>query len=95
MKLEPLADRVVIKTTEETEEKAGSIIIPDTAKEKPNQGTVVAVGPGKISKDGKLLPMEIKIEDKVLYRSNSGTEVNIEGQEYLIMRESEILAVIE
>lgn len=95
MKLEPLSDRVIVKVTEETEERIGSIIVPDTAKEKPNQGTVVAAGPGKISKDGKKLPLEVKVDDKILYAAFSGNEVKIDGEEYLIMRESEILAVIE
>lgn len=95
MNIEPLSDRVVIKKTEETEDKIGSIIIPDTAKEQPNQGTVVAVGPGGTSKKGEDLPMTVKVGDKVLYQSNVGTDIKIEGEEYLIMRESTILAVIK
>ena len=94
MKIQPLADRVVVKPLEETEQKKGSIIIPDTAKEKPQQGKIVAVGPGKLSDDGKLLKLEVKKGDTVLYGKYSGTEVTIEGEEYLIMRESDILAKI-
>lgn len=94
MKIKPLADRVVVKPLEETEQKKGSIIIPDTAKEKPQQGQIVAVGPGKMSDEGKVVKMELKKGDKVLYGKYSGTEVTIDGDEYLIMRESDVLAVI-
>lgn len=94
MKIKPLADRVVVKPVEEEEAQQGSIIIPDTAKEKPQQGKVVAVGPGKISDTGTKIAPEVKVGDVVLYGKYSGTEVTVEGEEYLIMRESDILAVI-
>lgn len=94
MKIKPLADRVVVRPLEETEQKKGSIIIPDTAKEKPQQGQIVAVGPGKMTDEGKTVKMELKKGDKVLYGKYSGTEVTIDGEEYLIMRESDVLAVI-
>ena len=94
MKIQPLADRVVVKPLEETEQKKGSIIIPDTAKEKPQQGEIVAVGPGKLTDEGKTVKLEVKKGDKVLYGKYSGTEVTIDGEEYLIMRESDILAKI-
>ena len=94
MKIQPLADRVVVQPLEETEQKKGSIIIPDTAKEKPQQGKIVAVGPGKLTDEGKLVKMEVKKGDKILYGKYSGTEVTIDGDEYLIMRESDILAKI-
>ncbi|HUX92756.1 MAG TPA: co-chaperone GroES [Ignavibacteriaceae bacterium] len=92
--LKPLADRVIIKPSEAEETTKGGIILPDTAKEKPIEGTVVAVGPGKISDDGKQVKPEIKVGDKVLYGKYSGTEVTVEGEEYLIMRESDIFAII-
>ena len=94
MNIKPLADRVVVKPAEEEEVKAGSIIIPDTAKEKPQQGTVVAVGPGKVSESGTKVAMEVKKGDKVLYGKYSGTEVTVDGEDYLIMRESDILAIV-
>ncbi len=94
IKIKPLADRVVVKPLEETEQKKGSIIIPDTAKEKPQQGKIVAVGPGKVSDEGKKIAMELKKGDVVLYGKYSGTEVTIEGGEYLILRESDVLAII-
>ena len=94
MKIKPLADRVVVKPNEEQEMKQGSIIIPDTAKEKPMQGTIVAVGPGKISDNGAKIDMQVKVNDKVLYGKYSGTEVTIDGVEYLIMRESDIFAIL-
>jgi chaperonin GroES len=93
MKIRPLADRVVVKPLEEMEMKKGSIIIPDTAKERPMQGEVIEVGPGK-NEDGKVIAMEVKKGDRVLYGKYSGTEVTIDDIEYLIMRESDILAVI-
>ena len=93
MKIKPLADRVVVKPLEEMEMKKGSIIIPDTAKERPMQGEVLEAGPGK-TEDCTLVPMEVKKGDKVLYGKYSGTEVTIDGIEYLIMRESDILAII-
>jgi len=94
MKIKPLADRVVIKPSEAEERTAGGIILPDTAKEKPQEGTVVAVGPGKISEEDTKVAMEVKVGDKVLYGKYSGTEIIIDGVEHLIMRESDILAII-
>ncbi|MGQ9643894.1 MAG: co-chaperone GroES [Ignavibacterium sp.] len=93
-KIKPLADRVVVKPAEAEENTAGGIILPDTAKEKPIEGTVVAVGPGKTSDDGKLIKPEVKVGDRVLYGKYSGTEITIEGEEYLIMRESDIFGII-
>ena len=93
VKVGPLADRVVIKALEETESMRGGLYIPDTAKEKPQQGEIVAVGPGRFEKD-KRVPMEVKVGDKVLYGKYSGTEVTIEGDQYLILRESDVLAII-
>jgi chaperonin GroES len=92
-KVNPLADRVVIKAMEESEQMRGGLYIPDTAKEKPQQGEIIAVGPGKYE-DGKLVPMGVKVGDKVLYGKYSGTEVTIEGEQLLILRESDVLAVI-
>jgi len=94
MKIKPLADRVVVKPEVAEEKTKGGIILPDTAKEKPVVGTVVAVGPGKKTDDGKILPMDVKVGDKVLYGKYSGTEVTIEGEEYLIMRESDLFAIV-
>jgi len=94
MKVKPLADRVLVKPYEEKEVKKGGIIIPDTAKEKPQQGEVIAVGPGKVTESGQKVTMEVKKGDKILYGKYSGTEVTVDGEEYLIMRESDILAVI-
>ncbi len=94
MKIRPLADRVVIKPAPAEEKSRGGIILPDTAKEKPVVGEIVAVGPGKVSDDGKKIPMEIKVGDKVLYGKYSGTEVTVEGEEYLIMREADIFAIV-
>lgn len=94
MKIKPLADRVVIKAAEPDEKVQGGIIIPDTAKEKPQKGEVMAVGPGRVSDDGKLVPMTVKVKDTVLYGKYSGTEVTIDNEEYLIIRESDILAVV-
>jgi len=94
MKIRPLADRVVVKPLEPEEKKQGGIIIPDTAKEKPQQGKVLAVGPGRISDSGEKVPMEVKNGDVVLYGKYSGTEVTIDDEDLLIMRESDILAVL-
>ncbi|HEX9885323.1 MAG TPA: co-chaperone GroES [Longimicrobiales bacterium] len=94
-KIQPLADRVVVKPLEETEQMRGGIIIPDTAKEKPQQGEVVAVGPGKVSDDGTRLPMDVEVGNRVLYGKYSGTDVTLDGDEYLVVRESDILAVIK
>ncbi len=95
MQVKPLADRVLIKPLETQETKKGGIIIPDTAKEKPQQGEITAVGPVRITEDGKKITMEVKKGDRVLYGKYSGTEVTIDDLECLIMRESDILAVIE
>jgi chaperonin GroES len=94
MTIKPLADRVVVKPLEAEEKKQGSIIIPDTAKEKPMQGEIVAVGPGKVSESGQKVAMEVKKGDKVLYGKYSGTEVTVDGKDYLILRESDILAIL-
>ena len=94
MNIKPLADRVVVKPLEAEEKKQGSIIIPDTAKEKPMQGEIVAVGPGKVADSGQKVAMEVKKGDKVLYGKYSGTEVTVDGKDYLIMRESDILAIL-
>ena len=94
MNIKPLSDRVVVKPAGVEETKQGSIIIPDTAKEKPMQGTVVAVGPGKHSDSGELVKMEVKVGDVVLYGKYSGTEITIEDEDYLILRESDVLAII-
>jgi chaperonin GroES len=94
VKLNPLADRVVVKPLEEKEQKKGGIIIPDTAKEKPQEGKVVAVGPGKVAESGERIKPEVKKGDRVLYGKYSGTEVTVEGEELLILRESDILATV-
>ena len=94
MQVKPLADRVLIKPLEVEEQKRGDIIIPDTAKEKPQEGEVVEVGPGRMTDEGKQVAMEVKKGDKVLYGKYSGTEVTVDDVDYLIMRESDILAVI-
>lgn len=93
VKISPLADRVVIKALEETEQMRGGLYIPDTAKEKPQQGEVVAVGPGRFEKD-KRVPMDVKVGDKVLYGKYSGTEVTLDGEQVLILRESDVLAIV-
>jgi len=95
MKVKPLGERVLVKRIEPQEVKKGGIIIPDTAKEKPQQGEVVAVGPGKLSEEGKRTPMDVKKGDRVLFGKYSGTEIEIDGEEYLIMQEDDILAIIE
>ena len=95
LNLTPLADRVVIKPLEAEEKTKGGIILPDTAKEKPIEGTVVAVGSGKVSDDGKTITPAVKVGDKVLYGKYSGTEITVEGVDYLIMRESDIFAIIK
>ena len=94
LKLNPLADRVVVKPAEAEEKTKGGIILPDTAKEKPVEGTVVAAGPGIVADKGQLVNMTVKVGDKVLYGKYSGTEVTIDGAEYLIMRESDIFAIV-
>ena len=94
IKVKPLADRVVVKALEDTETMRGGLYIPDTAKEKPQQGEVVAVGPGKLTDDGKRVEMELKVGDKVLYGKYSGTEVTVDAEQYLILRESDVLAIV-
>ena len=94
MQIRPLADRVVVKPLEETEQMKGGLYIPDTAKEKPQQGEVVAVGPGRISDDGKRIDPEVKEGDRVLYGKYSGTEVSVADENYLILRESDVLAIV-
>ena len=94
-KIQPLADRIVVKALEETEQMRGGLYIPDTAKEKPQQGEVVAVGPGKISDEGKRIAPEVKVGDKVLYGKYSGTEVTVADEQYLILRESDVLAIVQ
>ena len=95
MKLRPLQDRILVKRVEEEEKTKGGIIIPDTAKEKPGEGKVVSVGNGKMGDDGKRIPLEIKKGDRILFGKYSGSDVKIEGKEYLIMREDDVLCVIE
>ena len=95
MKFRPLHDRVVVRRIEQEEKTTGGIIIPDTAKEKPQEGEVVAVGPGTRSEDGKLHPLDVKAGERVLFGKWSGTEVKIDGEELLIMKESDIMGVIE
>jgi chaperonin GroES len=94
VKVAPLADRVVVKPLEEAEQMRGGLYIPDTAKEKPQQGEIVAVGPGRFDDKGNRLAVEVKVGDKVLYGKYSGTEVTVEGENYLILRESDVLAVV-
>jgi len=94
-KLRPLHDRVLVKRFEEKEVKKGGIIIPDTAKEKPQEGEVLAVGPGKVTEDGKLQAMSVKVGDKILFGKYSGSEVKLEDEEFLIMREDDILGVLQ
>ncbi len=95
MRIRPLHDRVVVKRIEEKETVQGGIIIPDTAKEKPQEGEVVAVGQGKRLEDGKLIPLDVKTGDRILFGKYSGSEIKLEGEEFLIIREDEILGVIE
>jgi chaperonin GroES len=95
MKIRPLQDRVIVKRVGEEEKTKGGIIIPDTAKEKPMEGKVIAVGKGKLLEDGKIHPLDIKAGDRVLFAKYGGTEVKIDGEEHLIMREEDILGVIE
>jgi chaperonin GroES len=95
MKIRPLQDRILVKRIDEEEKTKGGIIIPDTAKEKPSEGKVVAVGKGKVGDDGKLMPLDVKKGDRILFSKYSGTEVNIEGDEHLIIREDDVLGVLE
>jgi chaperonin GroES len=94
MKIRPLSDRLVVKRTQEEEKTKGGIIIPDTAKEKPLEGLVVAVGSGKSLKNGKQVPLDVKAGDKVLFGKYSGTEVKVDGEELVLLREDDVLAVI-
>jgi chaperonin GroES len=95
MKIRPLHDRIIVKRMEEQEVKKGGIIIPDSAKEKPQEGKVIAVGNGKIAEDGKRIPLDVKAGDKILFGKYSGSEVKVEEEEYLILREEDVLAVME
>ena len=95
MKIRPLQDRVIVKRIAEEEKSKGGIIIPDTAKEKPQEGKVVAVGKGKMNDDGKITPLDVKVNDRILFGKYSGSEIIVDGEEHLIMREDDILGVIE
>ena len=95
MKVKPLGDRVLIEPSKELEKTKGGIVLPDTAKEKPQEGKIVAAGPGKTSDEGKVIPMSVKVGDKVLYGKYSGTTITVDGEEYLIVREDEIVAIID
>jgi len=95
MKIRPLQDRVIVKRIEEEEKTKGGIIIPDTAKEKPQEGKVIAVGKGKINDDGKVTPLDVKVGDKILFGKYSGSEIKMNGEEHLIMREDDILGIVE
>ena len=95
MNMRPLRDRIVIRRIEEAEQRIGGIIIPDTAKEKPQQGRVVAVGHGRVTDEGKVLPLDVKAGDTILFGKYSGTEIKLDGEEYLIIREEEVLGVVE
>jgi chaperonin GroES len=95
MSLRPLQDRILVERVEETEKTKGGIIIPDTAKEKPAEGKVVAVGKGRVGEDGTLIPMELKVGDTILFSKYGGTDVKIDGLDYLIMRQDDVLGVVE
>ena len=95
MKLRPMQDRIIVKRTEEETKTAGGIFIPETAKEKPQKGEIVAAGNGKKTDDGKVIPLDVKVGDKVLFGKYAGTEIKVEGAELLIMREDDILGVME
>ena len=95
MTIRPLHDRIVVRRLEEGEQRVGGIIIPDTAKEKPQQGEVIAAGNGKVNDDGKRVPLDVKVGDRILFGKYAGQEIKLDGEEYLIMKEDEILAVIE
>ena len=94
-RIQPLADRVVVRALEEAEQMRGGLYIPDTAKEKPQQGEIIAVGPGKVSEQGERIAPDVKAGDKVLYGKYSGTEVTVDGEQYLILRESDVLAILK
>ena len=95
MNVRPLHDRIIVQRTEEQEQKVGGIIIPDTAKEKPQQGKVIAAGNGRVTDEGKTLPLDVKAGNTILFGKYSGSEIKIEGEEFLILREDEVLGVIE
>ncbi len=95
MKIRPLQDRILVKRLEEEAKTAGGIIIPDTAKEKPQEGKVISCGNGKVGEDGKVHPMDVKAGDKILFSKYAGTEVNVDGEEHLIIREDDVLGVLE
>jgi len=95
MNVRPLHDRIIVERLEEEEQRVGGIIIPDTAKEKPQQGRIIAAGSGKAKDDGKRIPMDVKTGDTILFGKYSGQEIKLDGHEYLIMREEEVLAVVE
>lgn len=95
MSLRPLQDRILVERVEETEKTKGGIIIPDTAKEKPAEGKVIAVGKGRVGEDGKLIPMEIQVGDTILFSKYGGTDIKIDGADYLIMRQDDVLGVVE
>lgn len=95
LKIRPLADRLIVKRLSEEEKTKGGIIIPDTAKEKPQEAEVIAVGNGKVLENGKIQPLEVKVGDKILFSKYSGNEIKVEGEEYLILREEDIQAVVE
>lgn len=95
MNVRPLHDRIIVHRLEEGEQQIGGIIIPDTAKEKPQQGTVIAAGNGKVKDDGKRIPLDVKAGDRILFGKYSGQEIKLDGEEYLIVKEDEVLAVIE
>ena len=95
MKVRPLHDRIMVERLEEQEVRRGGIIIPDTAKEKPQQGTVLAVGKGKVNDDGKRVPVDVKVGDRILFGKYAGQEIKLDGEEYFIMKEDDVLAVIE
>ncbi len=94
MNVRPLRDRILVKRLEEEEQRVGGIIIPDTAKEKPQQGKVIAVGSGRITDEGKVLPLDVKAGDRILFGKYSGSEIKLDGEEYLIVREDEILGIL-
>jgi chaperonin GroES len=95
MNVRPLRDRILIKRLEEEEQKVGGIIIPDTAKEKPQQGKVVAAGTGRVTDEGQVLPLDVKAGDRILFGKYAGTEIKLDGEEYLIVREDEVLGILE
>ena len=95
MKIKPLGDRVVVKPLEAVEKSKGGIVLPDTAKEKPQEGKVVAVGKGRVTDDGKVIAAEVKVNDKVLYGKYSGTEITVDNEEYVVLHESDILGIVD